>query len=154
MELRAKSRWRWVKRIGVLGLVGLTVTTSALAWILFAKYKSAYTETLAIRLDPLGERDAQSITFSDGRPIAMIFGDSRARQWALPEIAGWQLVANGVVGQTTKQARLRFAEALTVAPKVIVIQMGILARIRKYMTADSAGSSSKESNRSRCILGE
>jgi lysophospholipase L1-like esterase len=116
---------RWVKRLSILGLVGALLVASALAYVLFGKYKSAYSETLAIRLDPIGASEAEPIVFSDGRPTAVVFGDSRARQWKLPELLGWQMVSNGIVGQTTAQARLRFPEALSSVPQVVVMQMGI-----------------------------
>ncbi len=116
---------RWIKRLSILGLIGALVITSGLAWVLFGKYKSAYSETLAIRLDPIGASEAEPLVFTDGRPTAMIFGDSRARQWKLPKLEGWQLVTNGIVGQTTAQARLRFPETLSNGPQVVVLQMGI-----------------------------
>lgn len=99
------------------------------------------------RLDPIGlsayPGDPPPLT----GPRVVFYGDSRARQWALPAApAGVTYLGRGVDGQSSRQALLRYdAHVAPLRPDVLVIQVGVndlisirlLERDREAIIADA-----------------
>lgn len=79
------------------------------------------------RLDPIG-LDAYSDTPpSTTEPRVVFYGDSRVRQWVLPQPpAGVAYLGRGIDGQSSRQALMRYdAHVAPLRPAVLVIQVGV-----------------------------
>lgn len=112
-------------------LLGLALLASlALNLVLFQQASGFYALANAIRLDPLGlDRLPPDVRRPDtqGRPLAVFLGDSRAESWPAPEGRGDMAFINrGVDGQTTAQILARFdAHLPALRPDWVILQAGI-----------------------------
>jgi lysophospholipase L1-like esterase len=79
------------------------------------------------RLNPLGSGEFTAVEAASGEePLILFFGDSRARSWPAPSLAGAAFANRGVNGHTTVQCLLRFEEHVTpLQPDIVIIQAGI-----------------------------
>jgi len=62
-----------------------------------------------------------------GRPVLVLFGDSRAAMWPTPpELTGYTVVNRGIGYQTTAQIALRIeADVAPLHPAVVVLEAGV-----------------------------
>ena len=116
----------------LLGLIALIVALTVSIYLNIQLYREAasnYRDLNGVRLDPLGlsvYAAANQQSFSLERRIVVFIGDSRAAQWAAPNLSSFTFVNRGIGAQTTAQVLGRFAQ--DVAPlkaDIAVIQVGI-----------------------------
>jgi lysophospholipase L1-like esterase len=126
---RPRQPWhRTVLSGGMLLVLALSLTVNVL---LYRRAELNYMLLTETQLDPYGLRhpdfppDAASGP-AHGLPLVVFLGDSRARDWPAPSVAGYRFISRGVGGQTTAQVRGRFDEQVAPrAPRVVVLQAGI-----------------------------
>ena len=122
---------RTFSRIAVAGLIALLLVALGLAWYFYQRDRQDYTELQRVRLDPMGSDTVWPTLppgyFEDKRPVAVMFGDSRAQDWPTGEImAGYRMVNRGIGGQTTAQVSGRFdLDVAPLDPDVVIIEVGI-----------------------------
>jgi lysophospholipase L1-like esterase len=90
--------------------------------------RAYYAQEQAVRLDPLGldVHASAPARQPSGRPLLVMFGDSRVAMWTPPVIPGFEVLNLGVGNQTTAQARLRFdVEVPPLHPAVVLVQLGV-----------------------------
>ena len=122
----SKNPIGWV----LFGLMGAAMCASiVLNFLLFGKAKQYYTEVNAIRLDPAGLGYFSTTPIakpSDERIRVVVFGDSRASDWEIPIIEGYEFINRGVPSQTTVQTLQRFeAHIDPLRPDIVLLQVGI-----------------------------
>lgn len=100
--------------------------------LLYRQVQSNYRSLSETQLDPYGLKyaafpaDVPTDGISEQLPAVLFFGDSRARDWPAPAIAGYRIVNRGIGGQTTEQVRGRLdAHVTPLSPRIVVIQAGI-----------------------------
>ena len=113
----------------ILALCVLALLVSAgLNVVLFRASRDYYRQLSAVHLDPLGlshyPLDADPLP---GRRSVVLFGDSRAAEWPVPEgLEGWTFVDRGIHNQTSAEVLHRFdAHVASLKPNVVVVQVGI-----------------------------
>jgi lysophospholipase L1-like esterase len=121
-----------VLRPVLLGLTLLALAASvACNALLYRQANLNYQQLAEVQLDPYGLRrpdfpPESPDAASQGLPVAVFFGDSRARDWPAPHVPGYRFVNRGIGGQTTEQVRGRFeAHVAPLSPRVVVVQAGI-----------------------------
>lgn len=100
----------------------------ALNVALYSQSQTYYTESSAVRLDPIGLNIVWPAVTSGDKPIAVLFGDSRAAMWTAPSefLPEWYFVKRGIGNQTSVQAAARFeAHVAALKPRLVIIQVGI-----------------------------
>lgn len=112
--------------VALLLLLGLGVSLMANRLLLQRSraYERLYNQT---RQDPLGldEFPAGEPPAAE-RPLILLYGDSRARQWPDPPISQGQVMNRGIDGHTSRQALLRFPiHAAPLQPDILVLQVGV-----------------------------
>jgi lysophospholipase L1-like esterase len=125
---RKKAIFRW----GMLLLLIMSLAASLFANILlYRQADTSYRELQETRLDPYGLKytefkDPAPATGPSTKPVAVFFGDSRARDWPAPNVPGFQFVHRGIGGQTTEQVYGRIEpHLLALSPRVVILQAGI-----------------------------
>ena len=107
-------------------LVGASV---ALNFFLFGQLKKYYIELNQVRLDPLGlsyYNPAPKLDDKGATKRVVILGDSRAADWDVPNVDGYEFINRGVGGQTSAQVSQRFDFHLeNLEPDIVIIQVGI-----------------------------
>lgn len=110
-------------------LLLLLLLVSLAANLYLFRYGRSYVRLYnATRLDPLGLAVYSTGTpeTAASQPRVVFFGDSRARQWTAPDTADFTFVNRGIDGQTSVQARMRFAhDVRPLRPDVVVVQVGV-----------------------------
>lgn len=114
----------------IIALLSLTLLGSlALNLILYRRAHSFYARLNEALLDPLGSAYYPAEELSGPTPgvrRVVFFGDSRAEDWPLPEVAGYEFVNRGIGGQMTIQVLERFERHVApLRPDVVLIQVGI-----------------------------
>ena len=88
-----------------------------------------------------------NLSFQEATPVAekqkrlVIVGDSRARAWQMPKLAGWQVLNRGVNGATARQVLLRLGQdVLPLKPQIALVQVGVndLWRLGVFNSAEKA----------------
>lgn len=129
-----------VVRVALLVLTFLLLAASIAAnMLLVGEATRDYRRISDTRLDPYGlkhpdfppDRSAPASSTSPGAgsaalPVVLFFGDSRAKQWPFPAVAGYRFVNRGIGDQTTEQVRGRFdAHVAPLSPRVVLVEAGI-----------------------------
>jgi acyl-CoA thioesterase-1 len=75
-----------------------------------------------------------------GRPLLVLFGDSRMQRWQpAPQFAGYETLNRGVGGETTAQMLHRFrADVLDLEPRVVVLEAGVNDLVAAGLSPDRA----------------
>lgn len=113
----------------VIGVVLFALVVSGVLNIVLYKELTGYYKLLyAGELDPLGLSyfQDQENEISTIFPIVVFFGDSRAAQWIIPPVDGFNFVNRGIGNQTSAQVANRFdAHIKPLKPQIIIVQVGI-----------------------------
>lgn len=114
--------WHQVRMLVVAALV--VVMAGVLAGITLLRHHFA--KLYAERLDPLGLQSCDETADRPAGALVLLFGDSRAAQWRIPDPPQGAIVVNrGISGQTTAQIVGRFDKHVApLAPDVVVVQAG------------------------------
>ena len=107
--------------LALLGSLGLNI-------FLFNRGYTYYCDLNLTRLDPLGSMASRTTPeATKGKSAVILYGDSRAREWAMSSgVSGYQFVDRGVGGQTSAQVLGRFeAEIVPLKPDILLLQVGI-----------------------------
>ncbi len=114
-----------VSAILALALLGSLV----LNVVLYRRAHSFYARLNEALLDPLGSEYYPTEELPAPAPgvrRVVFFGDSRAEDWPLPQVAGYEFINRGIGGQMTIQVLERFERHVTpLRPDVVLIQVGI-----------------------------
>lgn len=113
-----------------LGITSLLLVASVTANVaLFERTQQYYREVNATRLDPVGLREYPQTPEESETPNALrvvVFGDSRAAGWRLPETEDYDVINRGIASQTSVQVLQRFdAHIKPLSPDIILVQVGI-----------------------------
>ena len=97
--------------------------------ILFNQAKKYYLEVNETRLDPSGLShypvNLKKAT-DKGKIRVVFFGDSRAENWILPKIDGYEFINRGIHAQTSAQTVQRFRYHVnSLQPNIVIIQVGV-----------------------------
>ncbi len=89
-------------------------------------YKKAFLPLYTTKQDPLELRyypeAAQSPT--NGKPVFLLYGDSRSLSWPAPDLDQYQVINRGIGNQSSTQAAMRFSHhAAPLKPDTILIQV-------------------------------
>lgn len=112
----------------ILLFVSLAVSI-ALNYYLFNFGKYYFLQETNSRLDPLGldyfsDTPIQVDQSDSGKVLIVFFGDSRAVQWPVPSIDGFQFVNRGIDAQTSPQVAQRYnAHVEPLNPDALVVQV-------------------------------
>jgi lysophospholipase L1-like esterase len=114
------------RRSLVVVTVALAASLAANA-LLFASGERERRDENAVRLDPAGLRVYRDAPLPPaGRPVLVLFGDSRAAMWTPPSLPEFEVVDRGVGNQTTAQVLLRIdADVKPLRPAVVVLEAGV-----------------------------
>lgn len=109
-------------------LLALLCASIASSVLLYRQANENYVQLSQAQLDPYGLKHPGFVV--RGRPEhvtrVVFFGDSRARDWPAPQVAGCTVINRGIGGQTTEQVRGRIdAHVIPLKPCVVVVQAGI-----------------------------
>lgn len=131
---------------GVLSLISLNFITSftnsysssgliillslLLNLFLLKKLQTLYLLVNNIRLDPVDIKLYSQENFkkqpNHQSSTVVLFGDSRAYEWVVPELDNLEFINRGISGQTSAQALLRFDEHISyLQPDIIILQVGV-----------------------------
>lgn len=114
----------------VIALLGVALLGSlALNVVLYRRAHDFYARLNEALLDPLGSgyypTDALPAPPPGVRRVVFM-GDSRAEDWPLPQVAGYEFINRGIGGQMTIQVLERFdRQVAPLRPDVVLIQVGI-----------------------------
>jgi lysophospholipase L1-like esterase len=113
-----------------IALAGLLVTSLVANIALTGLWIDDQRKAQVARLDPAGlETHAADRTQAPpaGRPVLVLFGDSRAAMWPTPAaLTAYTVVNRGVGYQTTAQIALRIdADVVPLHPAVVVLEAGV-----------------------------
>lgn len=116
----------FVKIVTFLLILTLTSLGSFCAYTSFSLYKRLqYLSLNPLSLNEVEHAQLQNNDAINGELIAII-GDSRAKQWALPDTFSEKVINLGVGGHTTAQALARNRLSLgEIRPSTVVVQIGI-----------------------------
>jgi lysophospholipase L1-like esterase len=127
-----RGRLRRFLRIAVPALLLLLLIVSLVANVLlYREAVDGYRRLSEQQLDPYGLKhpnfsDPAPATSPSTRPIAVFYGDSRARMWTEPKVPGLTFINRGIGAQTTEQVRGRMDEhLLALSPRVVILQVGV-----------------------------
>jgi lysophospholipase L1-like esterase len=107
--------------------VALGASVAGNAYLLH-RANAYFRATTEVRLDPagLGEWAADRAAPPQGKPVLVLYGDSRALMWGRPDVEGFAVVNRGVGNQTTAQVLLRLdADVAPLRPAVILVEAGV-----------------------------
>jgi lysophospholipase L1-like esterase len=112
----------------IIGLLagGLLASLILNLW-LFRQSRIYERQYFLTRLDPIGLAAYSDAPPSTTGPRVVFYGDSRVRQWVLPQPpAGVTYLGRGIDGQSSRQALMRYdAHVAPLRPAVLVIQVGV-----------------------------
>lgn len=127
----APTRPRKLLRILSLLLLVLLLAGSLIAnVVLYRQADSNYRQLCETQLDPYGLKHPSFVdsprSGPTSKPIAVFYGDSRAKAWPAPQFPALQFLHRGIGGQSTEQIRGRIdAHLLALSPRVVILQAGI-----------------------------
>lgn len=106
-------------------IVLLLVVLAASVLFNYLLYKKAFLPLYATKQDPLELRyypeSAQPVI--NGKPVFLLYGDSRSLSWPDPGFEQYQVINRGIGNQSSTQAALRFSHhAAPLKPDTILIQ--------------------------------
>ncbi|GAB4216684.1 MAG: SGNH/GDSL hydrolase family protein [Roseiflexaceae bacterium] len=106
-----------------LALLAFSLVLNAVLLRRARSFERAYN---AERLLPLGPR-AGGLPARSGALRLVLLGDSRARQWGSPPLGPqFEVINQGIDGQTAVQALLRFDQQIApLRPDIVLIQVGV-----------------------------
>lgn len=116
------------KNLVIGALLFAFVLSAVLNVMLFKEMAGYYKLLYSEKLDPLGLSlfHGREIEPSSGVVTVVFFGDSRAAQWSIPPVEGFNFVNRGIGNQTSAQVASRFeAHIKPLEPQIIVVQVGI-----------------------------
>lgn len=114
-----------------LALLLFLAVSVILNFYLFNFSRQYYLQLNSLRLDPLGLDYFPRETFqfensSSDTEIVVFFGDSRAAEWPVPSINGFEFANRGIGAQTSTQVIQRYdAHVKPLNPDLIVVQVCI-----------------------------
>ena len=120
-----------INQYGLIIIISLLLLASLLVnSFLYKELKFVYLYWYATSLNPLSLKrysdDKVSEKTRENQKKVVFFGDSRAVEWAKPELQEFQFINRGISGQTSAQVLLRFDRHVAVLnPEIIVIQVGV-----------------------------
>nr|CAA6806684.1 MAG: Lysophospholipase [uncultured Thiotrichaceae bacterium] len=92
----------------------------------YTLYKKAFLPLYATKQDPLELRyyPVSENPANNGKPIFLLYGDSRSLSWPAPELGGYQVINRGIGNQSSTQVAMRFGlHAESLMPDTILIQV-------------------------------
>ena len=115
--------------MGTALLILIAVSGIAAALLAMAGARHYFLDRSRLRLHPDNSEfyAAQNHALPAAARRIVVFGDSRAAQWAdVLQVPGAQVVNRGISGETTAQMALRFErDVIALKPQIVVIQAGI-----------------------------
>ncbi|RMH73400.1 MAG: SGNH/GDSL hydrolase family protein [Cyanobacteria bacterium J007] len=116
--------------LGAIALLSLLLAASiGLNILLYNRASKYYLELNQTRLDPYGidrYRDDRQTTENSEKLRVVLFGDSRAADWVVPDNNRYQFINRGIGSQTSIQTLGRFEKHVrSLEPEIVIIQVGI-----------------------------